>query len=237
MKSNKTKNYDQFLDRKETAYASWLRLDVFGKLYLQYKEEQEKPLEILDIGCGKEVFLKKFKAKDDRYYGCDFYSKPNVKLDGYTKIDLNKEQLNVKLNNKKFDVIFCGEVIEHLFSPDDLLDEIRNLMHKDSILILSTPNLGYYVNRVLLLLGISPLFLENSSYFKLGRKFKAFGQGNTTEGHIRLFTYGAIRDLIKMKKFKIEAVEPVMIWNFWPDKLIGRISRSLSPDNVFILKK
>lgn len=79
-------------------------------------------------------------------------------------------------------MIFCGEVIEHLFSPDDLIDEIKTLMHSESILILSTPNLGYWVNKLLLIFGISPLCLENSSEIKLGRKFKFLGQFNKTEG-------------------------------------------------------
>jgi hypothetical protein len=103
-------------------------------------------------------------------------------------------------------------------------------------LIFSTPNLGYYVNRILLLFGISPLFLENSSYNKLGRKYKFLGQGNVTEGHIRLFTYGALKDLFKLKNYKIVDTRPVSVWNFWPDKFISKISKSLSSDNVFILK-
>ncbi len=233
----KTKNYENFLEIKETAYASWRRLNIFGEEYLKYKQNHKKPISVLDIGCGRDVYLKKFQIKGDKYYGCDFYKEPKTKLDGYIQIDLNKEQINKKFKNKQFDVIFCGEVIEHLFSPDDLLEEIRDLMHKDSILILSTPNLGYYMNRFLLLFGISPLFLENSSYFKLGRKYNFFGQGNTTEGHIRLFTYGALRDLLKMKKYKIADIRPALIWNFWPDRIVNHISKSLSPDNVYILKK
>lgn len=236
-KTSVIKNYEEFLENKETAYASWKRLNIFGEEYLNYKKNKKKPVSILDIGCGRDVYLYKFKQKDDKYYGCDFYEKPKVKLDGYKQVDLNKESVSAKFKNKKFDVIFCGEVIEHLFSPDDLLEEIRELMHKDSILILSTPNLGYYVNRVMLLFGISPLFLENSSYVKLGRKYKFFGQGNTTEGHIRLFTYGALRDLLKLKKYKIVKVRAALVWNFWPDKVLSAISKSFSSDNVFILKK
>lgn len=230
------KNYDKFLETKETASASWTRLNVFGEEYLNYKKDHKKPISILDIGCGRDISLFKFKKKEDKYFGCDYYKNPKIKIDGYVQIDLNKEAINEKFKNKKFDVIFCGEVVEHLFSPDDLLEEIRKLMHKNSILILSTPNLGYYINRVLLLFGISPLFLENSSYLKLGRKYKIFGQGHTTEGHIRLFTYGALRDLIRIKKYKVVKVRPVSVWDFWPDKIFSSISKSLSADNVFILK-
>ncbi len=232
----KIRNYDSFLQTTETACESWARLNIFGEEYLKYKKHHRKPISILDIGCGRDVALFKFKKKGDKYYGCDYYKDIKVKIDGYLQIDLNKSAIDKKFKDKKFDVIFCGEVVEHLFSPDDLLEDIQKLMHKDSILIFSTPNLGYYVNRILLLLGISPLFLENSSYHKLGRRFKFLGQGNVTEGHIRLFTYGALRDLFKLKNYKIVDIRSVSVWNFWPDKFISKVSKSLSSDNVFVLK-
>ncbi|OGH03177.1 MAG: hypothetical protein A2798_01975 [Candidatus Levybacteria bacterium RIFCSPHIGHO2_01_FULL_37_17] len=233
----KTKNYKDFINSKQTAYPSWNRLKIFGEEYHFYKERNKKSLKILDIGCGKEVYLRKFYLPGDKYYACDFYDKPNIKVENYKKIDLNEDKLDEVYKNQKFDVIFCGEVIEHLFSPDDLLKEIRLLMHKDSILILSTPNLGYYINRIMLLFGISPLFLENSSYYKLGRRFSFFGQRNITEGHIRVFTYGALLDLLKLKKYKIIKIRSVSVWNFWPDRIVTRFFKSLASDNIFILKK
>jgi len=45
----------------------------------------------------------------------------------------------VKLD-RKFDVIVCGELIEHITNPGLMLDGIKRFMHKDSILILTTPN-------------------------------------------------------------------------------------------------
>lgn len=231
------KNSQQFLAKRQTASPYDNRLKIFIEEYRKYKEKHKKPITILDIGCGKDVFLHEFVDKKDKYYGCDYYSKINVKLTEYRRIDLNEESLAKVFSRKKFDVIFCGEVVEHLFSPDDLIDEIKSLMTSKSILIFSTPNLGYYMNRILLLFGISPLFLENSSEKKLGRKFSFLGQGNLTEGHIRLFTYGALIDFFKMKKLKIINVRSTYIWNFWPDKVVSRFSKSLSADNVFVLKK
>ncbi len=47
------------------------------------------------------------------------------------------EKVNIK---KKFDVIVCGELIEHIDNPGLMLDGIKKFMHKDSILIITTPN-------------------------------------------------------------------------------------------------
>lgn len=230
------KNAKEFLTKRQTASGFNARLKCFVDQYLKYKKIYPSPIKILDIGCGANCVLFKHKLEEDKYYGCDFYDKINVEIDDYRSINLNEERLTDKYKDEKFDIIFCGEVIEHLFSPDNLLDEIKELMHENSILILSTPNLSYYPNRIMLLFGISPFFIENSSKIKLGRRFKMLGQGHLTEGHIRVFTYGALRDLLKLKGFKILSITPVPVWNNILDWLICRLSKSLSANNVFVLK-
>jgi len=232
------KSINEFLSRRQTASAVNIRLKYFISQYLEYKKKHPHlPIKILDIGCGHNCELFEYKSEEDKYFGCDFYDKINIKIDDYRKINLNEEKLTDKYKDEKFDVVFCGEVIEHLFSPDSLLDEIKALMHKDSILLLSTPNLGYYLNRIMLLFGISPLFLENSSEVKLGRKFKFLGQFNKTEGHIKLFTYGALKDLLRLEGFKIIKIKSVPVWDNVFDRIICLLLKSLSADNVFVLKK
>ena len=231
------KNYKEFLSKRETAQLFNNRLKFFINEYFNYHKKNRGNFTILDIGCGKNAELFNYKISGDYYCGCDFWDEINIRIDDYKKIDLNQDSLSEKYNNKKFDVIFCGEVIEHLFSPDDLIDEIKTLMHSESILILSTPNLGYWINRLLLIFGISPLYLENSSEIKLGRRFKFLGQFNKTEGHIRLFTYGALKDFFKLKELKVIKVISTYTWNFFLDKIVCILSKSLSPTNIFVLKK
>ena len=232
------KNYREFLIKRKTAQSLNKRLGIFLRLYKEYREKNNKILSILDIGCGDNAVLFHHKMKEDIYTGCDFYKKIRTPVDSYIQIDLMTEDLSVKVKGQKFDVIFCGEVIEHLFSPDHLLGEVRKIMHEKSILILSTPNLGYYINRLMLLFGISPFYLENSSKYKLGRKFGFLGQGNPTEGHIKVFTYGALVDLIRIERFKIKKiVSSSGPWNFFLDDIISLFSRSLSGTNIFVLKK
>jgi len=231
------KNAKEFLTKRQTSSGFNTRLKCFVGQYLNYKKKYPNPIKILDIGCGANCVLFKHKLGEDKYCGCDFYDKINIEIDDYKSINLNEERLTDEYKGEKFDVIFCGEVIEHLFSPDNLLDEIKELMHEDSILILSTPNLSYYPNRILLLFGISPFFVENSSELKLGRGLKMLGQGHLTEGHIRVFTHGALKDLLKLKGFKIISITPVPVWNYILDRLICRLSKNLSANNVFVLKK
>ncbi|MCX6781633.1 MAG: class I SAM-dependent methyltransferase [Candidatus Magasanikbacteria bacterium] len=232
------KNTKEFLSKRQTASGMNIRLKHIINQYLEYKNEHfSLPIKILDIGCGHNCEIFRHKRNEDKYYGCDFYDKINIEIDDYQKINLNEEKLADKYTEEKFDVIICGEVLEHLFSPDSLLDEIKELMHEKSIIIISTPNLGYYLNRIMLLFGISPFFLENSSEVKLGRMIKVFGQLNKTEGHIRIFTYGALKDLLKLKGLKIIRIKSVPVWDNVFDRFICLVSKSLSANNIFILRK
>lgn len=233
------RNYRQFLEERDTSVPELTaRLKVVVSEYRRYRESQGGALQLLDVGCGPNAVLARYRVGEDMYHGCDYATSIAADVDHYWSIDLNTTSVaETAPEGVRYDVIFCGEVIEHLFSPDALMRDLRELLRPTGILILSTPNLGYYVNRLLLLVGISPLYLENSAERKLGRKTRLLGQNNPTEGHIRLFTYGAAKDLIAREGFEIERVRPTITWNFPPDRLVSRLSRSLAPNNVFVLRR
>ncbi len=233
------KTPEEFLLNRQTAHPFELnpRLGIFGRAYLDYRRRQGRPLRILDIGCGLEPALLRFKADGDTFHGCDFYAERPPGVDEYTQLDLNRDSLSSEVGTESFDVVFCGEVIEHVFSPDALLREIKQVMKPHAILVLSTPNLGYWLNRLLLLAGVSPLFLENSAEQKLGRFTRLLGQGNPTEGHIRLFTFRALVELVELVGFEVVSVTPTYVWRFPPDLVISRLSRSLAATNVFVLRR
>lgn len=233
------RTHQQFLAERDTSVPELTpRLRTFLQEYQRFRDSVDRGLVLLDVGCGSRALLGRHKAEGDVYHGCDFPAQISGEADHYWSLDLNTTSVaETAPSGTRYDVIFCGEILEHLFSPDALLRDLHTLLRPSGILILSTPNLGYYVNRFLLLLGISPLYLENSAERKLGRKTRLLGQNNPTEGHIRLFTYGAAKDLIAREGFEIERVRPTITWNFPPDRVICRLSRSLAPNNVFVLKR
>jgi len=55
---------------------------------------------------------------------------------------------NVPLN-RTFDVIVCGELIEHITNPGLMLEGVKRFMHADSVLIITTPNkwASYYIHQ------------------------------------------------------------------------------------------
>jgi SAM-dependent methyltransferase len=213
------------------------RLLVFVDEYRRRRRERGRPLAVLDVGCGRNAVLSTHVDPQDSYTGCDIAPLEGVELKRFELVDLNSEQLSDKLGEQRFDVIFCGEVIEHVYSPDDLIEDLKRLLQPDGLLLLSTPNLGYWLNRVLLLFGISPLFVENSARVKLGRRTRSLGQGNVTEGHIRLFTYRAMRDFLSLHGLRLLRTRSTPVWSFPPDRLVCRLSNSLAPDNTYVVEK
>jgi SAM-dependent methyltransferase len=173
----------------------------------------------------------------DEYRGVDYYESLRAEAVAFTQVDLNEESLAEKLGPGTWDVVFCGEVLEHLFAPEALVADIRALLAPEGVAILSTPNLAYWVNRVLLLVGISPLYLENAARMKLGRRFRRLGQGNPTEGHIKVFTYRALRDLLELERLEVVRVIPTHTWNLPIDRLVNRLSPSLAANNVIVARR
>lgn len=234
--TNSPNTITDFYARNETANTELNpRLELFLEQYRRQRARLERPLRILDIGCGRGMILSHHVDRADEYWGCDIVPAELVGSERFRTVDLNNASLRDSFEGR-FDVIFCGEIVEHLFSPDALLDELRELMTPDARLLLSTPNLGYLLNRIMLLFGISPFFLENSSRQKLGRRTKWLGQGNETQGHIRLFTYQAMLDLLAIERLRLVESIGIPVWfNFAVDRAIARLSPRLAADVLYVV--
>ncbi len=205
--------------------------------YRKYRATSEsQQLSVLDVGSGEKVFMSKLIDSSDNYTACDI-------LEGvaepvrYMSVDLNNESLASKFPGEQFDVVFCLEIIEHLFSPDALLRDLHSVLKPGGVLILSTPNLAYWLNRLLLLAGITPMLMENSSEVKLGRRFKFLGQGQGTEGHIRVFTYTAMLELMDRCNFDVVRTRGSRVWPLPIDKLIAPRVPRLAPDVAYIARR
>lgn len=98
-------------------------------------------MRILDIGTynGKRVLDLRFQGHEA--YGIDITSK-NFLFHDYEwlrVVDITAELPKTKPFDKKFDVIYCTEVIEHLNDDMKALQNIRKLLKDDGTLYLSTP--------------------------------------------------------------------------------------------------
>jgi len=97
---------------------------------------------ILDIGIHHGDFSK-LVLKDQHaphVVGLDFSPLPLkiAKSSGF--IVLQGDALKLPFKDSKFDVVFCGQIFEHVPNPLELLDEAHRVLKEDGALILSTVN-------------------------------------------------------------------------------------------------
>lgn len=193
---------------KKSAFYEKSYAEDFAKLYPKYKDTLKiissvKPKRFLDLGCGDGSFIKLLtqhipgiEAK-----GIDIHKQENNP--GIIQLDIEEDKLPFKDNY--FDAVFCGELIEHLYDTDHLLDEIYRVLAPSGICVLTTPNLGFWFNRLTLLAGFQPISTEVSLKHRVGYPIKFWkSEEDKMAGHIRPFTYKSIIQLIKLHGFKIK---------------------------------
>ncbi len=210
----------------------------------------ESGAKILDVGCGDGQFLNALESRTDDsnidYYGVD-YSK--YKIEKASKLYHKKHfkfcnlETGIPHKDAMFDVVYSGEVIEHIYNPDFMLEECNRVMKTGGILIITTPNLQTWYNRILFLFGVQPIFYETSvKSAKNGagilRKLK---QQEVPVGHIRLFNKTALKDIVEREGFEIIGFKGA-IFHGLPrpvrtiDKVISHIP-SLASNLIIIARK
>jgi 2-polyprenyl-3-methyl-5-hydroxy-6-metoxy-1,4-benzoquinol methylase len=100
---------------------------------------------LLEIGLGDGVFLskahQKFKCSGiDPSLGYDYVKDYLRKLD-IVIYDLSLEEFK---SNKKFDIICCFLVLEHIKEPHQFLQKIKGLLNDDGVIIIEVPDLETY---------------------------------------------------------------------------------------------
>lgn len=166
-------------------------------------------VEILDIGCGDGQFLQeldKSLGRAYKYHGVD-YSEYKVKKAQVLPYEFRRCNLEegIPYDDATFDLVYSGEVIEHIYNPDYMLEECRRVLKPEGLLIISTPNLQAWYNRVLFLFGIQPLFYEVST------KSSMIGAGplrhirlqSVPVGHLRVFNRQGLLDLLENEGFDV----------------------------------
>jgi 2-polyprenyl-3-methyl-5-hydroxy-6-metoxy-1,4-benzoquinol methylase len=99
----------------------------------------------LDVGCGEGFLLSTFAEKGWDTLGLDFSAfgigKFNPHLTGRLIVGDIYDSLDSLISqNKKFDCINLGNVLEHVLNPISLLTNLKKLMHDSSVLAITVPN-------------------------------------------------------------------------------------------------
>lgn len=115
-----------------------------------YKDNCELTGEMLDVGCNDGFFMRNFNWKFNKFLGIDMFSIEEYLGDLY-KNNCNKYTLNGKIEyikalfedlemKCKYDYIFAGEIIEHVYSVELFLNKIKSCLKKSGWVCFTTPN-------------------------------------------------------------------------------------------------
>lgn len=121
----------------------------------------EKPGHLLDIGCSSGDFVAGFANYGWTCFGVEI---SDVKATECRAKDVTCVVADISLGlpyyNNFFDAIIAGEIIEHLIDTDGFLEEIKRVLKPNGCLILTTPNLVSLENRLRIIMGMYPMWMD-----------------------------------------------------------------------------
>ncbi|MEK7066667.1 MAG: class I SAM-dependent methyltransferase, partial [Patescibacteria group bacterium] len=140
---------------------------------------------VLDYGCGDGVYeslLSKKTSISSKFYAVDISGEQLKKAkDLFFETSLiSEDNPKTKYPDGYFDLIICSEVLEHVFSPENIISELHRVLKIGGILILTVPNYGS------LQIRLSSLFTGRSPMVNYPRNLE----------HIRFYSVDDIKQLI-----------------------------------------
>lgn len=150
-------NATSFSERSEAAVLEWQRFRI-EKICCILRTIPNKEVGA-DIGCMGGM-------------ATPFYAATGIKiLHGYDISDVLLDRLRTRgfegfywnvdggkcpMPDNSYDVIIAGEIIEHIVDTDSFAEELHRILKVGGHLILSTPNLASWYNRIRLFRGLPP---------------------------------------------------------------------------------
>ena len=110
---------------------------------------------VLDVGCsigtfGELLIHEKNCIVDGIEINDEDFKVAQKKLRNMYKYDIERDVLDIK---QKYDLIFMGDVVEHLAQPVKALSRLKKLLKKDGFLLFSIPNITHMSVRLMLMSG------------------------------------------------------------------------------------
>jgi len=192
----------------------------FSLVFALVEKHVPKRAQIIDIGCAQGNFSSGLAALGYNVLGLDIrrkilrYAKwksNKLKIDSRYINFIVGSTLNLPIADNTYDCILFLEIIEHLNSPEKALKELKRILKKDGILILSTVN------------NIGLLGRKSFSQFK--RNLREEIKGNTFSGKEHLFEMNKSEciSLLSLLGFRILEIRMIAPLFLYPILLINKL--------------
>lgn len=114
-----------------------------------------------------------------------------------------------------FHAVFAGEIIEHLVDTTGFLSEVRRVLCPGGVVVITTPNLTSLENRLRMLFGRYPLWVDHEL---------------AGEGHVRAYTFPVLRRQLQGTGFAVEELKgnfvPLLPQRYVNDLTVPALARS-----------
>jgi glycosyltransferase involved in cell wall biosynthesis/SAM-dependent methyltransferase len=186
---------------------------------------------VLDIGAGPGRMAQELVAKGCEVTVVDRFPAPDAPT-GVVVLQQDLDEPPV-FDARKYDHLLMLDVIEHLKDPEQFLEQLVDQFdYGPRTLVLTTPNVAFVAQRLMLLLG----------------QFNYGNAGILDRTHTRLFTFRSLRRLLVDSGFRLREVRGVPAP--WPkvlgdgalgraavraNELLIRLSRTLFSYQIFVV--
>ncbi|MFH1145423.1 MAG: class I SAM-dependent methyltransferase [bacterium] len=200
---------------------------------------------VLEIGCGSGELLQHYVQHFPGvlFEGMDISNEAIQLAKNQYSYEFRVEDINNRLSydDNRFNIVLAGEVIEHLYDVDNFFLECRRVLKPGGSLIITTPNLVSWYNRLFVLFGWLPFPMEVSFRERMfGRKefYRLFGiSSSLAVGHLRIFTEDALTEMAAHYGFKIiERSSYCHFEKFLINRLVSRYWRRMAEGMIMVFQ-
>lgn len=182
----------RFYQNKQDIYFTQVREDLIEQM------PNNPNATVLEIGCGGGDTLVAIKERNlaKEVFGVELFDieKSNQKNPIISRMFIgNIENTLPDYPNNYFDIILCGDVLEHLVDPWKVIERITPFLKKGGLIIVSCPN-------------IREIF--NLSRILFSGRFKYQDSGIMDKTHLRFFGKQDLADMLTTKQLKPIKIAP-----------------------------
>jgi 2-polyprenyl-3-methyl-5-hydroxy-6-metoxy-1,4-benzoquinol methylase len=150
----------------------------------------------LDAGCSSGYLSERLAQRGFAITGLELDAEAATVAERWCEQVLvgDVERMELPLEPESFDLVLCGDILEHLRDPEAALARLRPLLKPGGRLVLSTPNVANWAIRLSLLFG----------------RFRYTERGILDRTHAHFFTRSTLREALERSGYEIVVYEHIV---------------------------
>jgi 2-polyprenyl-3-methyl-5-hydroxy-6-metoxy-1,4-benzoquinol methylase len=148
---------------------------------------------VLDVGCSSGYLARHLVERGCTVVGLEFDPDAAAAARSVCTDVLvgDVETMELPFEEASFDVVLCGDLVEHLRDPEAFLARARPLLHPDGRLVLTTPNVANWSLRLGLLAG----------------RWRYTERGILDRTHTHLFTRKTLVETLERAGYRVDVLD------------------------------